>query len=306
MNKKLFQLLKQAYSSLGLGDDVLQAHADMLVGLGVVNDDNVQTIVDQQKEFLEGLQKANDKRANDAAVKATEKAKKDFEDAEAQKKAEAEEKAKAEKEAKEKADAEKKAAEEAAKKAKAEEEAKKKAEEEERKKLEEMKKNSEIPEWYKKAQEERLAQAKQEREEAAKERKELTDLIKSLKEDNKKQSEDYSQKLNDLSKQNADYKKAIDDLKSERDAEKAEAAKAAHKRKILDKAKELGIPQSRIDEGFVIAEDADDATINDTLTKVANNYKALQQPLRQGYSLNTGKPTEKDVEDVADSLVSNL
>lgn len=306
MKKKIFELLKQAYSSLGLGDEILQAHAEMLDGLGYVNEDNVQTVVDSQKMFLEGLQKANDKRATDAAAKATAKAKADFEAAEAKKKADEEAKAKAEKEAKDKADAEKKAAEEAAAKAKADEEAKKKAEEEEKKRLEEMKKNTEIPEWYKKAQEERLAQAKAEREEAAKERKELTDLIKSLKEDNKKQSEDYSAKLNDLTKQNADYKKAIDDLKTERETEKAEAAKAAHKQKILNKAKELGIPQSRIDEGFVIAEDADDATINDTLTKVANNYKAMQLPLRGSFQMSDGKPTKEDVENVADSLVKNL
>lgn len=302
MNKKLFQLLKQAYSSLGLGDEVLQAHADMLASIGVVNDDNVQTIVDGQRGFLEGLQRANDKRATDAAAKV----RKEFTDAEAKKKAEEEEKARADSVAKAKAEAEKKAAEEAAAKAKAEEEAKKKAEEEEKKKLEEMKRNTEIPEWYKKAQEERLAQAKAEREEAAKERKELTDLIKSLKEDSKKQSETYSSKLSELTNQNAEQKKTIDGLLKEREAEKAEAAKVAHKRKILDKAKELGIPQSRIDEGFVIAEDADDATINDTLAKVANNYKALQLPPKGGFSMSTGTPTKEDVINVADSLVSNL
>lgn len=306
MNKKIFDLLKQEYSSLGLGDEVLQAHADMLAGLGLVNDDNVQTVVAGQKAFLENMQKANDKRATDAAAKATEKAKKDYADAEAKKKADEEAKKKTEAEAAAKAEAEKKAAEEAAKKAKEEEDAKKAAEEAEKKRLEEIKKNTEIPEWYKKAQEERLAQAKAEREQATKERKELTDLIKSLKEDNQKQSETYSAKLTELTNQNAEQKKTIDALKKERETEKAAAAKAAHAKKILDKARELGIPQSRIDEGFVIAEDADDAAINDTLTKVANNYKALNLPPLQGFSLNTGTPTKDEVASVADNLVKNL
>lgn len=290
MNKKIFQLLKQAYSSLGLGDDVLQAHADMLASLGFVNDDNVQTIVDSQKSFLENLQKANDKRATDAAAKASEKAKKDFEEAEeAKKKAEAAAKAKAAEEAKK--------VEEAAKKAK---------EDEERKRLEEIKKNTQIPEWYKKAQEERLAAAKAEREQAAKERKELTDLIMSLKDDSSKQTKEYTDNLAKLTEENKKQGETIKAMQEEREAEKAAAAKAAHRQKILDKAHELGIPQSRIDEGFVIAEDADDNTINDTLAKVANNYKALQQPMNFGFSQETGKPTKEQVDDVAANLVKNL
>ena len=299
MNKKIFQLLKQAYSSLGLGDDVLQAHADMLASLGFVNDDNVQTIVDSQKSFLENLQKANDKRATDAAAKASEKAKKDFEEAEAKKKAEEE----ANKKAAEEAAAKAKAAEEAKK---AEEAAKKAKEEEERKRLEEIKKNNEIPEWYKKAQEERLAAAKAEREQAAKERKELTDLIKSLKDDSSKQTKEYTDNLAKLTEENKKQGETIKAMQEEREAEKAAAAKAAHRQKILDKAHELGIPQSRIDEGFVIAEDADDNAINDTLTKVANNYKALQQPMNFGFSQETGKPTKEQVDNVAASLVKNL
>lgn len=289
MNKKIFQLLKQAYSSLGLGDDVLQAHADMLASLGFVNDDNVQTIVDSQKSFLENLQKANDKRATDAAAKASEKAKKDFEEAEAKKKAEAAAKAKAAEEAKK--------VEEAAKKAK---------EDEERKRLEEIKKDTQIPEWYKKAQEERLAAAKAEREQAAKERKELTDLIMSLKDDSSKQTKEYTDNLAKLTEENKKQGETIKAMQEEREAEKAAAAKAAHRQKILDKAHELGIPQSRIDEGFVIAEDADDNTINDTLAKVANNYKALQQPMNFDFSQETGKPTKEQVDDVAANLVKNL
>ena len=124
MKDKIFQLLKQEYKSLGLGDEVLQAHAEMLDKMGLVTDDNIETVVASQKSFLESLQKDNDRRVTDA--------KKKFEEAQ-----------------KAKEDAERKAAEEEAKK-KADEEAKKAAEEAEKKRLEELAKKNEMPDYLKK------------------------------------------------------------------------------------------------------------------------------------------------------------
>ena len=97
MKDKIFQLLKQEYKSLGLGDEVLQAHAEMLDKMGLVTDDNIETVVASQKSFLESLQKDNDRRVTDA--------KKKFE--EAQKAKEDAERKAAEEEAKKKAEAEK-------------------------------------------------------------------------------------------------------------------------------------------------------------------------------------------------------
>lgn len=48
MKDKIFQLLKQEYKSLGLGDEVLQAHAEMLDKMGLVTDDNIETVVASQ------------------------------------------------------------------------------------------------------------------------------------------------------------------------------------------------------------------------------------------------------------------
>lgn len=123
MKDKIFQLLKQEYKSLGLGDEVLQAHAEMLDNMGLVTDDNIETVVASQKSFLESLQKDNDRRVTDA--------KKKFEEAQ-----------------KAKEEAERKAAEEEAKK-KADEEAKKAAEEAEKKRLEELAKRNEMPDYLK-------------------------------------------------------------------------------------------------------------------------------------------------------------
>ena len=62
MNKELLAKLKQEYAHLGLAENILQAHADMLVATGLVTEENIATIVSQQKDYLEGLQKYNDTR----------------------------------------------------------------------------------------------------------------------------------------------------------------------------------------------------------------------------------------------------
>lgn len=285
MKDKIFQLLKQAYKSLGLGDDVLQAHADMLAGTGIVTEDNVQTIVESQKSFLESLQKENDRRVTEARAKL-----------------QAEQKAKE--------DAAKKLAEEEALK-KAEEDKKKAEEEAEAKRLEEFQKKNEVPEYLKKYFEEQAAKEKQAKEDAAKEREEYKRLVESITKSNNEQKDAYTKQLEE---QNVTIKSLQETIQKQQEEAKAKEeaaakakAKAEHDAKILSKAKELGIPQSRIEEGFVIAEDADDDTIGNYLTKVANNYKAQQQPVLGAFPLQrAGEPTKEDVDNVAENLVKNL
>lgn len=81
MKDKIFQKLKQGYSRLGLGDEVLQAHAESLAATGLVTDENIDNVVNAQKGFLEGLQRNYDTRVSSATAKAREAAKKEFEDA---------------------------------------------------------------------------------------------------------------------------------------------------------------------------------------------------------------------------------
>ena len=52
MKEKIYAKLKQAYSSLGLGDEVLQAHAESLANLGFVTDENLDAVVGGQKPFI--------------------------------------------------------------------------------------------------------------------------------------------------------------------------------------------------------------------------------------------------------------
>ena len=79
MKDKIFQKLKQEFSHLGLGDVVLQAHADSLAAIGLVTDENIDTVISAQKGFLENLQKTSDKRVTDAVSKAKADAKKELE-----------------------------------------------------------------------------------------------------------------------------------------------------------------------------------------------------------------------------------
>lgn len=80
----------------------------------------------------------------------------------------------------------------------------------------------------------------------------------------------------------------------------AKEAKAARQSLILSKAKELKITQERIDEGFVIADDADEATIGTYLSKVRQNEvaKGLESKNEGMFALSTpeakGKELAKD------------
>ena len=229
MKDKIFQKLKQEYSHLGLGNGILQAHAESLASLGLVTDENIDAVVAAQKSFLTNLQKDTDSRVTEAQKKAKEGAKAEYE-AEVKRKAEEEEKRKAE---------------EAARK----------------------EKEKEMPEWYK-------------AEKAANEK-----LLKELAESNKALKEGYNA------------------MKEENDKFKTEKTKAERFNSIISKAKELGIPQWRIDEGFNIADDADDAAISEHLSKVSNNIKAQSLPgNRTVFPQADGKVTKADTDAVAKSL----
>lgn len=248
MRDKIFQKLKQEYSHLGLGKEVLQAQADALAASGVVTDENIDIIVSSQASFLESIQKANDQRATDAQRKAREEAMKEYEA---------------------KAEAEKKKAEEAAKRA--EEEAKKKAEEEAMRKEQEK----QMPDWYIK-----------EREANAQRLAESNELLKKLAESN------------DLLKQ------GFDAIKKENDAFKLEKATADRKNLILAKAKELGIPEYRINEGFSIADDAKEEEIVDYLTTVSNNIKAFSLPSnKEVFPMSGAELKKEEIDSIAKSLV---
>ena len=248
MKSKIFQKLKQAYSSLGLGDDVLLAQADALQATGIVTEDNIDMIVTSQKSFLETLQKTTDKRVTDAQNKAKESTMQEL-----KAKHEAEAKAREEEQAKAKALAEQKKQEEEAQKAK----------------------EKEMPEWYKQ------------------DRSELENRIKAILE----QNQSMGVLVSELQKQN-------ETLKSQ--AEETERNRIAKERNefITSKAKELGVPQWRIEEGLSIASDADETAITSYLSKVANNIKVASLPDKGNRSpLSDDTPKKEDLDAIAKKLI---
>lgn len=284
MKEKIYNKLKQEYSSLGLGENVLQAQAESLATSGIVTDENMDAVIKAQKPFLEVLQKQSDKRVSDAQKKAKEDAKKEFEE-DAKKKAEEEAK-KAEEARKQKEEEDKK---------KAEEEAKKKAEEEaERKRLEALKK-AEVPEWYLKEREEREKKAKEQHDA-------FTALIQELREGRKKDNDEFTKTLQEMQDKNQKLIDDYDKLQKENEDAKKLASIKQRQDYILNKAKELGIPQDRIDEGFVIKDDADESAINDFLSKVSSNIKTRQLPKDKHFQ----KADANDAKEVVDEVVKSM
>lgn len=248
MRDKIFQKLKQEYSHLGLGKEVLQAQADALAATGVVTDENIDTIVSSQAVFLESIQKGNDQRVTEALKKAKEDARKEFEA---------------------KAEADRKKAEEDARKA--EEDAKKRAEEEAMRKEQEK----QMPDWY------------------VKER-----------EANAKRIADSDEMMKKLAESNELLRQGLEAMKRENDAFKIEKATNERKNLILSKAKELGIPEYRIKEGFSIADDADENAISEYLTGVSNNIKAYSLPSnKEAFPMSGQELKKSEIDDIAKTLV---
>lgn len=255
MNKKLFDALKQAYPQLGLSDEILRHHADMLAATITITDENLAAVVAAQGDYLKGLQAENDKRATSAIAKAKAAA-------EAEKQAAIDEAVKAAVEADRK---------------RANDEAKKKADEEAKRKSERTE-----PEY-------------------------LTAFRKELEEKEKLAADREAalgKRIDDLLKVNETQGAALSTLQKENEAMKAKAAKAAREALINNTAKELGIPSWRIDEGFVLADDADESAIKETLGKVANNLKVNTMQGSGGFVLDDSrKVTDEEAAAIADRLM---
>ena len=165
--------------------------------------------------------------------------------------------------------AQKKAKEDALKEFEASSElAKKKAEEEAKKKAEEealrRKQEEQMPEWY------------------------------------LKEKENYAKNSEML----AELAKKFDVIKQENEAFKREKAASERKNLILSKAKELGIPEYRISEGFSIADDASEEAIVEHLTMVSNNIKARSLPSNKETFAMSGPDLKKEeIADIAKGLV---
>ena len=101
----------------------------------------------------------------------------------------------------------------------------------------------------------------------------------------------------------AEQEQRYNAIKSESDALKAERAKNDRMALISNKAKELGIPEWRVKEGFVIDDSADEATITAILSGIQTNLVTAGLDGKGKFPLaGDQKATKED----ADKIVSGM
>lgn len=190
--------------------------------------------------------------------------------------------------------------------------------------------DSRVSEAVKKAGEKALKdaedQAKKAADDAAKKAKEeaLKDLPDSVKVymDTLKEQFEAEKKANETARQQAEeaqkakesaWNTTLEEMKNmlagfQQENDNLKKANALKERKaaIVAKAKELGIPQYRIDEGFVIPEDADEAAYTATLSAIAQNIKTNMLPDRGGSAIVQADVTKEEVDAIAKSMVAKL
>lgn len=83
-------------------------------------------------------------------------------------------------------------------------------------------------------------------------------------------------------------------IQDELDAYKSKEAKATRQAQILGKAKELGIPEWRINEGFTIGDDADEASISTTLSAIKQNIVTAGLEQNKGFAMSSSEAESKE------------
>lgn len=250
MLEKIFNALKTKYAALGLGDSFLEAYAASMEKTKLVTDENLENMVAMQETALKAIQSGLDKRATDARNDADKKAKIE------------QDKVKAE----------------LAKAQKAYEDAM--AEVERVKAEAEKLKTKEVQPPTPPAPENKNEAPKSEQTFDAEGLKtalmaQFTEQMKAqvaeLKTASEKAQKSLADKIATLTAENEQFKAD----KAKADAERLAAERAKF---ISDTATSLGIPEWRQKEGFVIAPEADNATITATLTTISENLRANALP----------------------------
>lgn len=101
----------------------------------------------------------------------------------------------------------------------------------------------------------------------------------------------------------AELDKHVKPLKQQLAEKEAAEARMARAQKITTKAKELGVPEWRIKEGFVIADDADDTAIEGVLKGVKQNIVTAGLEEKSAFPLATAQSV---IDDDAKAFVSRL
>lgn len=86
-------------------------------------------------------------------------------------------------------------------------------------------------------------------------------------------------------------------------AYESKEAKATRQAQILGKAKELGIPDWRINEGFTIGDDADEASISTALSAIKQNIVTAGLEQSKGFPIDANKTPSKEE---LDGIIGNI
>ena len=115
---------------------------------------------------------------------------------------------------------------------------------------------------------------------------------------------EYQNNIAELLKSQKGNTEMLNSLKQENEAFKREKTIAERNGFIQSKAKELGIPKWRIEEGFVLPENAENEVIIKSLSAIANNVKTQLLPTSEKYPLgNDSKEIGVMIDSISKSLV---
>ena len=109
----------------------------------------------------------------------------------------------------------------------------------------------------------------------------------------------------DMGNSNVELTNQLKKMQEQKATEEAERAKAERQSFILSKAKEIGLPEWRIKQGFSFADDMDEAKITETLTGYANDIKTNLLPKKGGSAAvdTTKEVSKEEAADIAKSMI---
>lgn len=136
-------------------------------------------------------------------------------------------------------------------------------------------------------------------------RKELDAFYEKMRKEREDELAKLQKQIADMGNSNVELTNQLKKMQEQKATEEAERAKAERQSFILSKAKEIGLPEWRIKQGFSFADDMDEAKITETLTGYANDIKTNLLPKKGGSAAvdTTKEVSKEEAADIAKSMI---
>ena len=136
-------------------------------------------------------------------------------------------------------------------------------------------------------------------------RKELDAFYEKMRKEREDELAKLQKQIADMGNSNVELTNQLKKMQEQKATEEAERAKAERQSFILSKAKEIGLPEWRIKQGFSFADDMDEAKITETLTGYANDIKTNLLPKKGGRAAvdTTKEVSKEEAADIAKSMI---